>query len=187
VDAISLLKQDHGNVETLFKRFEALPDDDPAEKRRIVDKVIEQLSVHAEVEEQIFYPAARQRLAESGIVLEALEEHHLAKFALNELEKLPPSSERFDAKFHVLMELIREHVEEEEKDLFPQMRKALKQPELQELGEAMERAKATAPTRPHPLAPDQPPLNVLLGLPVAVMDRAVGVVKQVIRTATGSR
>src|SRR5437870_589566 len=83
--AISLLKTDHGNVETLFKDFEALGrGGEPSEKRRIVDHVIEQLSVHASIEEELLYPALRTKLgADDFPVLEALEEHHAAKLFLS--------------------------------------------------------------------------------------------------------
>src|SRR5688500_20140472 len=91
MNAITLLKTDHGNVDALFKQFEALGrDGDPAEKRRVVDHIIEQLSVHSSVEEQLLYPLLRDRLEDDFPILEALEEHHVAKVTLSELEKLAP-------------------------------------------------------------------------------------------------
>ena len=170
MNAISLLTQDHRNVEHLFNRFEAA--ETPEEKRSLTDKVIEQLSVHAEIEEQ-------------GDVLEAVEEHHLAKVALWELERLPASAPNFDAKFTVLKENILHHVAEEEGDdgLFQQARKALNATELEQLGDRMERARGSVPHRPHPLAPPTPPLNRLLGLPVSVLDRVVNTGKGVVRAA----
>jgi hemerythrin-like domain-containing protein len=186
MNAISLLKQDHRNVESLFKRFEAAGDD-ALEKRTVVDQVIEQLSIHAEIEEQVLYPAMRQRFDDDDPVLEALEEHHLAKVSLWELEKLPASSDRFDAKFTVLAENIRHHVEEEEAELFEQLRKAFKANELDEMGDRMEQLKKVVPTRPHPLSPDQPPLNALLGLPVAVLDRVVTTGKGLVTKALHRR
>ncbi|MBA2626151.1 MAG: hemerythrin domain-containing protein [Acidimicrobiia bacterium] len=183
MNAISLLTQDHRNVEALFKRFEAT--DDPKEKRSITDKVIEQLSVHAELEEQFFYPAVMAKVDGSGKddVLEGIEEHHLAKVALWELERLPATAPNFDAKFKVLSENILHHVEEEEADggIFADARKALKANELEELGDRMQAARTTVPSRPHPLAPPTPPINRLLGLPVAVLDRAVNTGKGLLR------
>src|SRR3954470_20247573 len=175
MNAITLLKTDHGNVDALFKDFEALGrDGDPAEKRRIVDHVIEQLSIHASIEEELLYPALRARLGTEDLpVLEALEEHHAAKLFLSEIEKLPPTHERFDAKVMVLIESVRHHVEEEESTLFDLLREHLQAAELDDLGEAMERAKATAPTRPHPFTPEQPPLQTLIAMPVAVLDRMI--------------
>jgi len=181
MNAISLLTQDHRNVEQLFNRFEAA--ESPEEKRRITDKVIEQLSVHAEIEEQFFYPAVAAKLEERGDVLEAVEEHHMAKLALWELERLPASAPNFDAKFTVMKENILHHVGEEEGDggIFELARKAFKANELEELGERMQRARGSVPHRPNPLAPPTPPLNRLLGIPVSILDRVVNTTKGVVR------
>ena len=181
MNALTLLKQDHGNVEALFKQFEGLDDGDTTEKRRVVDHIIEQLSVHAAVEEQLFYPAVRECSEETrDAVLEGLEEHHVVKWTLSELEKLAPTDERFDAKVRVLIESVRHHVEEEEGELFEAIRKSVKTSRLDELGAAMEEAKATAPTRPHPRTPDEPPLNILVGVPAAVLDKALTTGKDVV-------
>jgi hypothetical protein len=181
MNAISLLTQDHRNVEQLFTRFETATT--PAEKRAITDKVIEQLSVHAEIEEQFFYPAVAAKLEERGEVLEAVEEHHLAKVALWELERLPASARNFDAKFTVMKENVLHHVAEEEAGdgIFAQARKELKANELEALGDRMQQARASVPRRPHPLAPPTPPLNRLLGIPVSLLDRAVNTGKGVAR------
>src|SRR5215212_11369150 len=153
MNAISLLTQDHRNVEQLFNRF--LAADRPEDKRAITDKVIEQLSVHAEIEEQFFYPAVAAKLEERGEVLEAVEEHHMAKLALWELERLPASAPNFDAKFTVMKENVLHHVGEEEgtAGIFQHARTVLKGQELDQLGDRMERARASVPHRPHPLAP----------------------------------
>ncbi len=158
MDAITMLKDDHKTVEKLFKQFEKLGHDgDPAKKREVVDQMIKELAVHAHIEEQIFYPAVRAKQPdEEDLVLEALEEHHIVKWTLSELEGMSPSEERFDAKVTVLMESVRHHVEEEEGEMFPDVRKALGRKRLQELGERMSQAKASAPTKPQPKAPDTP-------------------------------
>src|SRR2546425_12082888 len=126
MNALTILKQDHGNVETLFRRFEDQGERAHTTKRRTVDKIIEQLSVHATVEEQVFYPAVRDCGARpEELVLEALEEHHVVKWTLHELERMAPTAERFDAKVKVLIESVRLHIEEEEKGLFPKVREKL--------------------------------------------------------------
>lgn len=174
MNALTLLKQDHNNVNALFERFEQSGDSAHATKRKIVDQIIEQLSVHAVIEEQVFYPAVREAVESAeGTVLEALEEHHVVKWTLSELEKMAPTDERFDAKTTVLIEAVRHHVEEEENDLFPAVRDAMTNEQLEQLGETLETAKKTAPVRPHPRTPDTPPLNILLGAPIAVLDRAL--------------
>ena len=132
--------------------------------------------MHAEIEELVFYPAVRDDVPKSeSDVLEALEEHHVVKVVLRELEDLDPSAERFDAKVTVMMELVRHHVREEEGELFPTVRSRMSRRELVELGDQLRKAKRIVPTRPHPAAPDEPPANALVGGAVAVMDRARGV------------
>lgn len=172
MDAITLLKEDHRNVERLFKRFEKAGDRAFAEKRKIVDKIIEELSVHAVIEEQVFYPATRETVpGVEDVVLESLEEHHIVEWVLSEVEHLSSEDERFVAKVTVLMENVRHHVKEEESEYFPKVRDELGRSALAELGDAMEAAKKTAPTRPHPRSPDEPPFSVLVGGPAAVVDR----------------
>jgi hemerythrin superfamily protein len=173
VDAITLLKDDHKTVEGLFKRYERAGDRAYATKRKLADSIIRELSVHAAIEEQLFYPAVRARVeAEKDDVLEALEEHHLVKLTLAELEDLDPKDERFDAKVTVLMESVRHHVKEEEQEMFPKVRKSVSRADLQELGELMAQAKRGVPTRPHPGAPDEPPGNAVAGLGAVVYDLA---------------
>jgi hemerythrin superfamily protein len=170
MDAITLLKQDHKAVEKLFKQFEKAKQ--PAQQRNIADKVVKELSIHAAIEEMLFYPAVRDRVPDTEeTVLESLEEHHIVKWVLSELEDMKPDHERFKAKMTVLIENVRHHVEEEESELFPQVRKAVGRKELGELGDAMEKAKKTAPTRPHPKAPDTPPGNLVAGPTAAVVDK----------------
>jgi len=156
MDAIVLLKEDHKTVERLFKQFEKAGDDEYAVKRRLVDQMIEELSVHAFIEEQIFYPAARRGVPETeDHVLESLEEHHIVKWVLSELQDLDPQEERFDAKVTVLIENVRHHVEEEEQEWFPEVRKGLGRKTLQELGARLDEAKTTAPRDPQPRADDE--------------------------------
>lgn len=171
MDAITLLKNDHKTVNGLFRRFEQARD--KRTKRSVVDKIIEELSVHAAIEEQVFYPAIREAVPDTtDTVLESLEEHHIVKWTLSELQKMDPDDERFDAKVTVLIESVKHHVEEEETELFPEVRAALGRKVLGEIGEAMEKAKTTAPTRPHPKAPDEPPGVVVAGALAGVVDRA---------------
>jgi hemerythrin superfamily protein len=177
MDAITLLKQDHKTVEKLFKQFEKTTQ--PAQQRRIAEKVIEELSVHAAIEEMVFYPAVRERVPEAeDTVLEALEEHHVAKWVLSELEDMKPDHERFKAKMMVMIESVRHHVKEEESELFPEVRKVIKRKEMAELGEALEKAKKAAPTSPHPRAPDTPPGNLVAGAAAGVLDKAKSKVKK---------
>ncbi|MER6522739.1 hemerythrin domain-containing protein [Streptomyces sp. NPDC060334] len=149
MDGIVLLKEDHKTVEKLFKQFEKAGDKAYVEKRRIADKVIEELTTHTWIEEKIFYPAAREAAPDTkDHVLESIEEHHVVLWMLSELKGLDASDERFDAKMSVLMENVRHHVEEEEKEWFPDVRKAMGRNRITALGERMESAKKRAPGDP---------------------------------------
>jgi hemerythrin superfamily protein len=173
MDAITSLRDDHKRVEKLFKQFEKLEKADAGagEKRKLVAEIVKELSQHAAIEEQVFYPSVRKEVAEAGdVVLEGLEEHHIVKWTLSELDGMDGDEERFDAKVKVLIESVRHHVEEEEGELFPQVREALGRKRLQEMGEALESARKTAPTTPQPTAPDTPPGNLTTGAAAGVRD-----------------
>jgi len=187
MDALALLKKDHQTVEKLFSRFEKKP------SKEIADRFVRELSVHAAIEEQLFYPAVRQ-LAEAEEmdeavekVLEALEEHHVAKWVLSEIEDLDADDERFEAKCMVLIESVRHHVKEEEGPLFRLVRRLFKRDQLAELGKLMQKAKKIAPTHPHPRAPDEPPGNVLAGGLAAILDRGRDAVKSMVASRAGRR
>jgi hemerythrin superfamily protein len=154
VDAIVLLKEDHKKVNGLFKEFEKGKEDaDAATKRRLVDQMIKELTTHAYIEETIFYPEARAAVPETeDHVLESVEEHHVVAWLLKELQNLDPKDETFTAKVTVLIENVRHHVEEEEKEWFPEVRKAMGRNRLAELGEQMDAARSDAPADPMQLA-----------------------------------
>ncbi|WP_224370439.1 hemerythrin domain-containing protein [Hyalangium versicolor] len=171
MDAIALLKADHKTVESLFRRFEQAGQNAKKLKRKLVDQMVRELAVHAVIEEEIFYPTVRAQVEKlNDDVLEALEEHHVVKWLLTELENLPPEAERFDAKVKVLIENVRTHVKEEEQELFPQVRRAFTPSELKDMAAALTLAKKAAPTRPHPRAPDTPPGNIVAGAMSSVLD-----------------
>jgi hemerythrin superfamily protein len=172
MDAITMLKDDHRTVEGLFKRFENAGGRAFVTKRSVVDKIIEALSQHAAIEEELFYPATRATVPGiEDIVLESIEEHHIVKWVLSELEDLDPHAESFDAKVTVLIENVRHHVKEEEGDYFPKVRSALGRLPLAELGDAMATAKSRAPKRPHPRSPSTPPVNALANRVAGAADR----------------
>jgi hemerythrin superfamily protein len=181
-DAIRVLTDDHRQVEELFVRFEKTGDGAHKQRQDLVERITEALSIHASVEEEIFYPAARRSIADAGDdVLEALEEHHLVKLTLAELEAMDPSHERYGAKVAVLIENVRHHVKEEEGDLFPTVRKALDPSKLRAIGAELVAAKRTAPTRPHPEAPDTPPGNLVAQVLTAPLDATANLNKAAAR------
>src|SRR6478736_6754127 len=172
MDAITLLRDDHKKVEQLFKRFEKAGDGALVAKREIVDRIVEELSIHATIEEQFFYPVARATVpGTEDIALESLEEHHIVKWVLSELDGMDPHDERFEAKVTVLIENVRHHVEEEEGDFFPKVREKLGRNDLNEVGDALAQAKEGAPTHPHPRSPDSPPANLVAGAAAGVIDK----------------
>jgi hemerythrin-like domain-containing protein len=173
-DAVALLKDEHKELEKLFKKFEDLGPRAHKTRENTVATIIEMLSKHAGIEELVFYPEVRDRLEadDAEDVLEALEEHHVAKLLLSELEGMSSEDERFHAKVTVLIESVRHHVKEEEGELFVKVREEFTRTELQEMGARLEEARPAAPSRPHPYAPDEPPANVAANALTAPIDAA---------------
>lgn len=180
MNIISVLTTDHRNVDALFTEFEHTDAGDLENLGRLRDLILRQLALHAEIEEQTLYPALRDEATDD--VLEALEEHHAVKSVLAELERMPPSAERFRAKMTVVIESVRHHVEEEEGEggLFDVARRTLKPVAMEEMADRAEQLRDAGPTRAHPHSPDQPPLNVLVGVPMAVLDRIVTTAREVV-------
>jgi hemerythrin-like domain-containing protein len=148
-DAIVLLKEDHKEIKRIFAAFEKAGENAHAEKGRLVDKMIELLTVHTYIENEVMYPRVRELLPDlEDDVLESYEEHHVADVLVMELAGMKPDAERFTAKTMVLIENVRHHIDEEEQEWFPQVRSGLGRKKLQELGAEMEQARRKAPRRP---------------------------------------
>ncbi|WP_457253173.1 hemerythrin domain-containing protein [Pedococcus sp. P5_B7] len=147
-DAIVILRDDHKEVRGLFREFEKSTTT-KARKGTIVKKVIELLTVHTYIENEVMYPEVRRLLPElEDDVLESYEEHHVADVLVMELAALKPGDERFEAKTTVLIENVRHHMDEEEQDWFPKVREGLGRNQLQDLGAALLAAKKKAPRSP---------------------------------------
>ncbi|MBY8876114.1 hemerythrin domain-containing protein [Actinacidiphila acidipaludis] len=153
-DAIVLLKEDHKAVRKLFREFQSAGDRATATKDRLVKEIIEALTVHTYIENEVMYPRVRQMVPDlEDDILESYEEHHVADVLCAELAMMSPRNERFDAKTTVLIESVSHHLEEEEGEWFPKVREALGRKELQEIGAALLEAKKKAPRTPvHPRA-----------------------------------
>lgn len=136
-DPIEMLKTQHDEVKALFKEFES---GDGRSKPRIARAVIEKLTVHDEIEEKIFYPAFEKASGEEGLVAEAEQEHAVVKSLMAELQKMDRSSDdvHFDAKFTVMAENVKHHIEEEETEMLPEAQKVMKD-QLDDLGAKMEK------------------------------------------------
>lgn len=115
-DAIDLLKNDHDSLKELFDRFKKAVD--RRAKAKIASQALNALKIHAVLEEEIFYPAVRQRVGRD-VMNEADEEHHVAKVLIAELEEMDGRGDHYDAKFNVLAENVRHHIKEEESEMLP--------------------------------------------------------------------
>ncbi len=148
-DAIVMLKDDHREIEKAFKAFEKAGDNAHKAKGAAVKRIIELLTVHTYIENEVMYPRVRELLPEvEDDVLESYEEHHVADLLVMELVTMKPEDERFTAKTTVLIENVRHHIEEEEQEWFPQVREGLGRRTLQQVGEEMLKARKKAPKKP---------------------------------------
>jgi hemerythrin superfamily protein len=137
MNAIQLLKNDHKKVEKIFADLENKADD----RRALFPELDRRLTVHAEIEEKIFYPAAKAAEPTRDLVLESLEEHKQIKMVLADLEHTDMRTAEWDADLKVLKEDVMHHVGEEEDELFPKIQKLLSKEQLEELGTRMEELK----------------------------------------------
>jgi hemerythrin-like domain-containing protein len=148
-DAIVLLKADHKEIRRVFREFQAAGDKAFKKKGRLVKQMIELLTVHTYVENEVMYPEVRRLLPNlEDEVLESYEEHHVADMLCIELSALSSDAERFDAKTMVLIENVTHHIEEEEEDWLPKVRDGLSRKQLQEIGARLEQARQKAPRSP---------------------------------------
>jgi hemerythrin-like domain-containing protein len=137
VNAIDLLEQQHREVEELFEEFDSAGENAKKTKERLCRELADALAVHAEIEERLFYPESKQENTEE-ILRESVEEHLSMKRLLADIVEGDVEDEQFDARIEVLKEQVEHHVEEEEKELFPKVKKQLGADRLEELGDEME-------------------------------------------------
>ncbi|KMS89107.1 MULTISPECIES: hemerythrin domain-containing protein [Streptomyces] len=170
MDALDVLMHDHRMVEQLFRDYEAAASD--RQRRGVVELLVRELSKHAALEEMLLYPLARKVLPDGDREIdEHLSEHMGVKQTLLALDRLGEGDQRTGELVAELRREVSEHIQEEEGTLMPRLRDAVSQHELDRLGELIGQAKATAPTRPHPHAPDQPPALTLAAPLAAAYDR----------------
>jgi hemerythrin superfamily protein len=135
-DAVKLLMKDHAEVKKMFKEFEKLASkSDTNGKVAVANKICMELIIHTQVEEEVFYPAARAAIDDEDMMNEAKVEHDSAKDLIAQIQSMDPEDAMYDAKVIVLGEYIEHHVKEEEKEMFPKVKKA--KCDLEELGEKM--------------------------------------------------
>ncbi len=173
-DVIEVLTHDHAEVEQMFTQLQTLRGmtGEGAERQRkdLVDQVTIELVRHSVAEEAEVYPRVAEKISDAEAE-HAKQEHAEAEEVMKRLAKLQPGDPTFDDDLAALMLGVREHVAEEEGQMFPHMRAAFTQEELVELGAKVEAVKKIAPTWPHPSAPDEPPGDKLLGPVAGLLDR----------------
>ena len=135
--AVELLKEQHDKVKKAFKEFEKLDREDTEAQQQLVQSVCEDLKLHTTLEEELFYPAAREAIDDEDLMNEAQVEHETAKMLIEQLENMGPEDPNFHATFTVLGEYVLHHVKEEEGEMFPQVKKT--DLDLEELGARMRR------------------------------------------------
>jgi hemerythrin superfamily protein len=149
MDALELLTADHNRVRGLFARFQDAEGSNDGEAKRLAAMIFEELAVHTQIEEQVFYPTVSDCNEEiHDLVAEGIEEHHVVEDLMAEAKGLDPSDDAWAAKLKVMIENVEHHAEEEEQELFPLVRKALDSNARTELGRRLEamKAKLGAPT-----------------------------------------
>ena len=148
-DAITLLKEDHKAVKKLFREYYSLGQRASTERQRVMARIIELLTIHTYLENEVMYPEVRRLLpALEDDILESYEEHHVADVLCAELGAMSSDDERFHAKATVLMENVTHHIAEEEQDWFPKVREGLGRTELSQIGGRMIRARQDGPHSP---------------------------------------
>ena len=135
IDAIDMLKQDHDKVEKAFKDFEKMDRQDTEVCRRLIESVCEDLKLHTTLEEEVFYLAVREAIADEDLMNEAAVEHETAKMLIEQLENMGADDPNYYATFTVLGEYVRHHIKEEQGEMFPAAKKA--KLDLVALGERM--------------------------------------------------
>jgi hemerythrin superfamily protein len=170
-DLIEVLMTDHREVEAFLAELSSGAGD-PDHRKRLTDVAIAVLVRHSVAEEMYLYPTAKRALPDG----EQLGEHEIrahaeAEVLMNRIDGLDATDPEFEPTVARLVVAVRQHVRDEESDLFPRLRQACTPAELLRLGGKVEAVKKVAPTRPHPAAPDHPPLNKLVAPVAGLVDR----------------
>jgi hemerythrin-like domain-containing protein len=173
-DVIEILEHDHREVEQMFDELAALRGDGSEEamsrRKDVMEQVTIELVRHSVAEEVLVYPAVADKISAEE-AQHAREEHAEAEETLARLEKLDPSDAAFDEELSTLMHEIRHHIQEEEGEMFAQMRETFSAEDLRKMGSRVEAFKKVAPTRPHPNVPNEPGPRIAAGPVAALMDR----------------
>jgi hypothetical protein len=138
VNALTLLRKDHAEVKEMLKQAEGA---DGPKKRQLFESLKRELDVHEQIEEEIFYPALKDHPKTKELALEGYEEHDVVDHVMGELSAMSPEDETWDAKWSVMEENLKHHINEEEREMFEQARKVFSDQELEDLGDQMQQRK----------------------------------------------
>jgi hemerythrin superfamily protein len=173
-DVIEVLEHDHREVEQMFAELESLRDasteDAKSRRKALTEQVTIELVRHSVAEEVLVYPRVDEKVSAEEAE-RARKEHAQAEETLHRLEKLDADDPAFDEELATLMREIREHIAEEEGQIFAQMRQVIDADELRKLGAGVEAFKKVAPTRPHPNVPNEPLPRIAAGPVASLFDR----------------
>jgi hemerythrin-like domain-containing protein len=173
-DVIDILEQDHREVEQMFAELESLrgasTEEDLARRKDLADQVTIELVRHSVAEEVLVYPQVEDKVGAEEAD-HARKEHAEAEETLQRLEKLDADDPAFDDELSTLMSEIRHHIEDEEDEIFAQMRQVIDADDLRKLGQRVEAFKKVAPTRPHPNVPNEPGPRMAAGPAASLFDR----------------
>jgi hypothetical protein len=170
VDAITYLTSQHRRLESLFSRYER----SPGKGRELFGLIERTLIPHAVIEETYVYPLLRARAPGGAVLVDrAVAEHAEVERTLKRMASMHPGSAEFDTAMRQLIDSVSRHVHEEEETpgLLGMLRALLTTREINDLGKTLKIAHDMTPTRAHPMAPDHPPANIIVGLPMAAVDR----------------
>ena len=170
MDAIKFLTRQHRRVESLFSRYER----SPGKAEELFGLIERALVPHAIIEETYVYPMLKERVPGGQARTEhAIDEHSKIERLLKDMAGMDKRTSEFDQNMRFIIDAVSHHVQEEEQDggLFDLLRNHMTKAELETLGRTLRIAMDMTPTRAHPLAPDRPPGNIVVGLPMAVIDR----------------
>ncbi|BBX36082.1 hemerythrin HHE cation binding domain-containing protein [Mycolicibacterium mageritense DSM 44476 = CIP 104973] len=169
-DLVDRIIADHREVEAVFKEIEGCGT--PAKRHELVEHAIAELVRHSIGEEEYLYPAARKALpAGDDLANRKLREHTDAEWVMKRIEGLHADDTQFESLITKLIDDVRQHFESEEREVLPGLRTACSDTELRALGEKFEHSKRSAPTRPHPSAPNRAPFNKILAPGEGLIDR----------------
>lgn len=169
-DLIDGIITDHREVEAVFREIE--DNNTPSKRRELAEHAIAELVRHSVGEEEYLYPAARRALPDGDtLVNRKLHEHSDAEWLMKRIERAHADDAQFDELIAKLIDDVRRHFEDEEREILPGVRTACSAADLRQLGEKFEHSKRLAPTRPHPSAPNRAPFNKILAPGEGLIDR----------------